>query len=218
MIQGIQLKNLEKRAFRSTFEDGLWDIYLGGLLFLMGMGPGLVAFGLSSQLIMVVLIVTTLLLMAGFFLSKRIITIPRLGLVKVGKERKMKLRKVTLLFSFSVLVGLIFFFAPILGFDKLLDFIGLIPVPALAFGIMSILCFGIAAYFMDYPLFLLYGFLYAVPFPLAVILNQSLDIRFAFLFTYPAASVPMLCLGGVHLYRFMNRYDVTESEVHNDSP
>jgi hypothetical protein len=218
MIQGMHFKNLEKRAFRSTFEDGLWDIYLGGLLFLMGMGPGLVAFGLSNQLIMTLLIVLILLLMTGFFLSKRMITVPRLGLVKVGKERKMKLRKVTLMFTFSVLVGLLFALAPILGFDNLFDFIGLIPVPALAFGVMSILCFGIAAYFMDYPLFLLYGLFYAIPFPLAVVLNHLFDIRFAFLVTYPTVSLPMICIGSVHLYQFMNRYNVSESEVQNDSP
>jgi hypothetical protein len=218
MIQGMQFKNLEKRAFRSTFEDGLWDIYLGGLLFTMGMGPGLVVIGLSSQLIMVVLIVATLLLMTGFFLSKRMITIPRLGLVKVGKERKMKLRKLTLLFTISFLVGVVFLLETALGFNRLLHFMDLIPIPVLAFSVMSVLCFGFAAYFMDYPLFLLYGLLYAIPFPLAILLNNLFVIRYAFLITYPAASVPMLCIGGVHLYQFMNRYGSSESEVQNDSP
>ena len=217
MNQILHLKDIEKRAFRSTFEDGLWDIYLGGLLFCMGMGPGLVAFGLSNQLIMTVMIILILFLMIGFFISKRVITVPRLGLVKVGKERKLKLRKVTLLFTLSFLVGIIFFLAPALGFNRLLHFFGLIPIPVLAFGIMSILCFGMAAYFMDYPLFLLYGFLYAIPFPLAIFLNILFNIRYAFLITYPAASFPMIGIGSVHLYQFMNRYGSPESEVHNDS-
>ncbi|MBN2258633.1 MAG: hypothetical protein JW704_12600 [Anaerolineaceae bacterium] len=27
----MDLKVLEKKAYRSTFQDGLWDLYLGGL-------------------------------------------------------------------------------------------------------------------------------------------------------------------------------------------
>ena len=68
MNQILHLKDIEKRAFRSTFEDGLWDIYLGGLLFCMGMGPGLVEFGLYNQLIMTVMIILILFLMIGFFI------------------------------------------------------------------------------------------------------------------------------------------------------
>jgi hypothetical protein len=47
MSQSISLKELERKAFRSTFQDGLWDMYLGFLLLMMGMGLVLRAFNTS---------------------------------------------------------------------------------------------------------------------------------------------------------------------------
>ena len=39
MTEPLNLKEIEKKAWRSTFEDGLWDIYLGSLFFIMGVSP-----------------------------------------------------------------------------------------------------------------------------------------------------------------------------------
>jgi len=36
MTDNLDLKELEKKAWRSTFQDGLWDIYFGLLIFGMG--------------------------------------------------------------------------------------------------------------------------------------------------------------------------------------
>ena len=30
MSNSLDLKNIEKKAFRATYQDGLWDIYMGG--------------------------------------------------------------------------------------------------------------------------------------------------------------------------------------------
>jgi hypothetical protein len=32
----LNLKQLERRAYRSTFQDGLWDLYLAGLMVCLG--------------------------------------------------------------------------------------------------------------------------------------------------------------------------------------
>ena len=39
MTQNINLKALEKKAWRSVFQDGLWDIFLGLLLMAFGLRP-----------------------------------------------------------------------------------------------------------------------------------------------------------------------------------
>lgn len=56
MTEKVDLRELEKKAWKSTFQDGLWDIYFG-LLF-MGMGlyriPQL--FGLDNTFILIMLL------------------------------------------------------------------------------------------------------------------------------------------------------------------
>ena len=37
MSQNLDLKILERKAFRSVHQDGLWDIYLGGLLLVLSL-------------------------------------------------------------------------------------------------------------------------------------------------------------------------------------
>jgi hypothetical protein len=37
MSQNLDLKAIERKAFRSVHEDGLWDIYIGGLLLVMSL-------------------------------------------------------------------------------------------------------------------------------------------------------------------------------------
>ena len=36
MSEQLNLKQLERKAYRSTFQDGLWDLYLAGLMACLG--------------------------------------------------------------------------------------------------------------------------------------------------------------------------------------
>ncbi len=36
MSESMDLKVLEKKAYRSTFQDGLWDLYLAGIMACLG--------------------------------------------------------------------------------------------------------------------------------------------------------------------------------------
>ena len=40
MAQKISLKHAERKVFRMTFQDGLWDIYIGIILFGLGIIGG----------------------------------------------------------------------------------------------------------------------------------------------------------------------------------
>ena len=37
MSQEIDLKQIERKAFRSTYQDGLWDIYIGLVVIFMAL-------------------------------------------------------------------------------------------------------------------------------------------------------------------------------------
>ena len=38
MSESIDLKSLEKKAYRSVFNDGLWDLFIGMLILNFGLG------------------------------------------------------------------------------------------------------------------------------------------------------------------------------------
>jgi hypothetical protein len=101
MSDQFDLKSIERRAFRSTFEDGLWDMYLGLVVAAMAVFMYRPASGYSPLNIILAVLVTILaynLYRAG----KRYITLPRMGQVRFGPIRKQ--RKAVLAF---VLGGLI---------------------------------------------------------------------------------------------------------------
>ena len=50
MTQNINLKALEKKAWRSVFQDGLWDIFLGLLLMAFGLSAWLDRLALSESM------------------------------------------------------------------------------------------------------------------------------------------------------------------------
>jgi hypothetical protein len=193
-------KELERRAFQTTFEDGLWDILLGLLLLLMGTGPVLSGYEeMSITVIAIVLGLVGVAVFLGFFLGKKLITLPRIGRVRFGEERQRRLRKTTLVLSVSVLAGLIAFFSFFLprltGFDPGPYF------PIILFAVNCVVVFSLAAWYLDYGRAYLYGWLYAASFPLGMLLMEY--TRFGFHLVYGLFALPMVAVGVVLLVRFL---------------
>jgi hypothetical protein len=102
MSDALDLKNIEKKAFRATHQDGLWDIYIGGVVLSMSV----LAYSTASEAFP---LLRFGLFLAGlglsyliFWAGKKYITTPRLGQVKFGPRRQR--RKLTLVF---VLTGIV---------------------------------------------------------------------------------------------------------------
>lgn len=100
----LDLRQIEKKVFRTTYEDGLWDVYVGGIVASMAMlaylpeeDPsrflryGLFLLGIAASFLV-------------FRLGKKLITEPRLGKVVFGSLRKR--RKATLAAILGSIVGL----------------------------------------------------------------------------------------------------------------
>ena len=45
MSEALDLKTIEKKAFRAVHQDGLWDIYIGGIV----MSMSVLAYSTSSE-------------------------------------------------------------------------------------------------------------------------------------------------------------------------
>jgi hypothetical protein len=81
MENKLNLKELERKAWPSFFDDGLWDIYLGVLLGLMGISGLLDRTSLTEDAGMTIYIGLLVITMLAFWAAKRFETVPRIGLV-----------------------------------------------------------------------------------------------------------------------------------------
>ncbi len=98
-MNDINLKELERRAYKSTFQDGIYDLYFGLFLIILAWIPVLESLGVSRFIGYPFLASPMLLIWAG----KRFITIPRLGAVEFGGRRK-SYKKIVRLVGIGALV------------------------------------------------------------------------------------------------------------------
>ena len=94
MSQNLDLKAIERKAFRSVHQDGLWDIYLGGLMLVLSLFFAIPESGEGELTYMVIALLGVAVVFAVFQLGKKYITTPRMGQVQFGPERQK--RKITL--------------------------------------------------------------------------------------------------------------------------
>ena len=153
MSQQISLKEAERKAFRATYNDGLWDIFLGcfALLFVIApfLSPSLGDFWSSA----VFLPFWGLVMLAIWLIRKYVVT-PRVGVVKFGPARTAKLMK------FSVVMLVVNVVAFILGIIAAMN-LGKIPgqMTTIIFGLILLISFSIMAYFLDFNRLYVYGLL-----------------------------------------------------------
>jgi len=151
--QKISLKEAERKAFRTTLNDGLVDIFLGCFLLMF-----VIALYLSENLgdfwSSAVFLPFLALVYLAIWLIRRYVVTPRIGMVKFGQARKAKLAK------FTVVMLVINVVALILGSVAALSF-GSVPgqMISIVFGLILLMGFSIAAYFLDFNRLYIYGLL-----------------------------------------------------------
>jgi hypothetical protein len=207
MSQPINLKEIEGRAWRSFFQDGLWDIYLGLLLLGMAVTAWLESLGMPESRAMVILVGLQVLSVVILWAGKRFITVPRIGRVRFGPRRKVRLAWTTIILVVSALVGaavmliaLLVLGSPPAWFNAKLFF------PA-AWVVNALVVFSLGAYFLDFNRLYLIGVLYAIAIPIDVMLNKMVDAEISYVaFGIPAMVI--LVMGVIVLARFMRDYAV----------
>jgi hypothetical protein len=151
--QKISLKEAERKAFRTTLNDGLVDIFLGCFLLMF-----VIALYLSDSLgdfwSSAVFLPFLALVYLAIWLIRRYVVTPRIGMVKFGQARKAKLAK------FTVVMLVINVVALILGSVAALSF-GSVPgqMISILFGLILLMGFSIAAYFLHFNRLYIYGLL-----------------------------------------------------------
>jgi len=191
------LKELERRAFRATFQDGLWDMYLGLILIGFGSMP-LLRNGVSEAASIIGYSIMLVLAMTMLIVGKQQITVPRLGYVRYSAERQRKLSRAQWLLGGSIVAGVIVFGLILSNTVGLTGFSVLLAV-------IILVVFGGLAYFLDYQRLLMYAILCALSLPMGIALeNEGVlsDAPTVFILT----GILALFIGGVLLQRFVQEY------------
>jgi hypothetical protein len=214
MANRLNLKELERKAFRSTYQDGLWDLYIGLIVICMSIFVYRPATGYNLNNIVLAfsaMAVAYFLLWAG----KKYITLPRMGQVQFGAQRKKRRLTLIIVLSIVVLIQVVLVALQLLAWanpEVGARFSSLIPdrnamdlvvasTGALIVGPSMIL----VAFFKDFPR----GYFIAIMIALAVFLMLYLNQP-----VYPIIIGALIALPGLVLFvRFLQKYPMHREEA-----
>ncbi len=213
----INLRDLERKAYRSTFQDGLWDIYLGMIIIFMAIFLHRSEQGYAGWNIVFMLLgfgIANIL----FWTGKKVITVPRMGQVAFGPIRRRRAATLAMVLGVVVAIqaGIVLlsiagwanpeFGARIEAIFKTgdLEKMAVAAIGSLFVGPSMIL----VAYFTDFPR----GYFIGVAMALAVFLMIWLDRP-----VYPIILGGLVLLPGMYLFiRFLRRYPYPKSDAFHD--
>jgi hypothetical protein len=210
----LDLKQIERKAFRSTYQDGLWDVYFGLIVICMAIFVYRPATEYSP-----VNIVLSLSAMAAayslFRAGKKFITLPRMGQVQFGAQRKKRRLTLIIVLSVVVLIQVVLVSLQLLAWanpevgtrfnslirDRNVMDLVVASIGALIVGPSMIL----VAYFRDFPR----GYFIAVMIALAVFLMIYLNHP-----VYPIIIGALIALPGLVLFvRFLQKYPLRQEKA-----
>ncbi len=214
MSTQLNLKEIERKAFRSTYQDGLWDIYMG--LVVLGMAIFVYRPAAGYSVMNILLMGLILALAYGlFWTAKKYITLPRMGQVRFGLIRKQKKKTLALILGVFVLLqaGLVVLTA--FGWlDRAMGtvlnglFAGLVPERVLVAAIGSLMLGSsmiVSAFFSDFPRGYYLALMMALAVFLMIYLNQPV---------YPLIIAGLIILPGLALFlRFLKTYPLHRQDV-----
>ncbi len=199
---------MEQKVFQTTFQDGLWDIYLGLLLIIFGLSPLLeyLGFGFSENWILIL----SAPVVITFWAAKKFISTPRIGSVKFAPSRKAKLKNVQIIIASWLIVGIIFF---ILTVTNKFSFSGIngFNAPLIAWVVLCLFGFSLGAYYLNFNRLYLYGIFYAIPFPF-LMQKHNLLLRNISYVTFFIFGGIMILIGSILFIRFFRNYPLLKKE------
>ena len=209
MVTNINLKELERRAFRSTFQDGLWDIFIGFLFTQFAIAPFLSDCGLGDFWSSVVLFPIYMIVLVVVMLLKKYFVAPRLGMVQFSKKRKSKLRILILMMNIILVIGIIaaMFFVDLSN----LNIQWLFPA---TFSLILLMGFSVTAYFLDLTRFYIYGAMNSMAVVVGELLYQFAGaVHHGFPVAFGVTSSIMIIVGGLFFAKFIRKYPKTADDV-----
>lgn len=208
----IDLKLLEKKVYKSFFEDGFWDIFIGMLILGFAVSWTRVFFDIFEPWdLMIILIIWNTIAFLVFYLGKKFVTTPRIGIVKFGDKRKARQRRLRIFLAINVLFGFIIFFLTFFGLLEFLSLTG--SLAPLIIGLVAITFpFTIIAYFLDFNRLYIYGLIGGLTFFMSDIIYSVLGSPLDSIIGFGVPGGIIIFIGLSFLIKFLRKYPKPKKE------
>jgi len=211
MEANLNLKEIEKKTYRSTFQDGLWDILWGLSIIEIGFIPFLKNIGIPRPWNIFLIIPLPFFI---YWAGKKYLTIPRTGIVKLGARRdldKKKMRKLFIIPFLFIAMGII------LTFTSTIQQTSLILIFILS-GVFILVLQSKKLKFLQffrvlYPVIVFF----IIGWPLAELLYRYVGTPLDGILAFGVTGGIVMSAGLVLLIRFLQKYPVIEGEGNNES-
>lgn len=209
MENKLNLNDLERKAFRSTFEDGLFDLLITCFTLQFALAPLLGDLGLGDFWSSFVFLPVYLIALLGLGIAKKKITVPRIGLAKYSPARKTKIRKLHFYLSMMFLAGIFSgLFAFKIGAASMAKWFA----PGI-FSFLILFVFSVAGFYLDFPRLFFYGIFISVLIPVGEVLFWNGKVsHHGYPMVFGIASIIVFSNGIYHLVKFVKNYPVQERE------
>jgi len=200
MGKNVDLVTIEKKAWTSIFQDGLWEIIIGITALSMAIGITLEELGTSD---VVRIAITYPMLFSGvpiLYLGKRYMTMPRTGVAKFSERRKS--RKMAMLgIMLAALLATGGIWMAVSYFQTDTAWFGSAMVSIL---ILTLFCS--IAYYFDVNRFYLIAVLMSIGEPVITILRARTALTYVGLIAWGIPALIILAMGFVVMSRFLKKY------------
>ena len=199
---------IERSAYRASFSPWLFDVFLAGILMLLGWFVSYEGASVEASVLALLLYGVAVFAWVGCFkLVQARLVRPRVGYAKFGPARQSRVRRSKWALGGSVAMGVVLLvLTPWLmrlgeGASRGLILLGL-------FGLQAVVVFGLMGYYLDYPQGYLWGWLFALVIPSVELSRVYLGLEvpvFAM-----AAGLAMTAYGLVGMRRFLQDYPLPD--------
>jgi hypothetical protein len=211
MEEQIDLKGLEKKAWRSAFHDGIWDIYMGLLILGLGTAPFGYRIGLPAELGSMIIVLfwnTTAVLF--LILGKKFITVPRLGYVKFGAKRKKVKKRLFGFLLFNIILAVVFLFINLSGIFESLN-IGGLTQPLLIGLLLITVPLSILAYFLEFHRLYIYAIFFGLGFFISELLYPLVGSPFDLFLSLGLGGIAVILIGLIYFINFLRKHPLTQN-------
>lgn len=216
MIQPLDLKALERKAYRSYHKDGFLEIALGLFLLISVLSSTLSESGVPDRIRQLIYIPLIIMVPVGLALAKKFITVPRMGYVKFGPMRTKQRKHMigVIIVQMILVIGLLYITVGVSAGRW--DWPQPRFVMPLLISLGILVGIGLIAYFADLPRLYLGAFLLAIPEPIYSALDYHTDLSYIGVWAFGPSSLILLGLGVAGLRQFLTKYPLQAGEVPNE--
>ena len=198
MTGNIDLKEIERKAWTSFYQDGLWELALGLAMLIIWID------GITQDRLGWVMPVAMFAVPLFIYLIKRFVVIPRIGYVKFGRARRARNFKAVLVLVVSVLIGVAMAIAAAVFNTDIYNWLGENWIPIFII-FKALIVFSLLAWLMDYKPLYYSGAVFAFGLGGGALLHN--------MFVFFVAAALILVPGIIIFIRFLTKYPLPAEEA-----